>query len=164
MGEGGAATSPGTEMLIYTDGPSFAHVLMHELGHNLGLDHPFPGQPNRLSSMNTRLQTSTNGSGASEVLDYQRFNLPALNENALSEAPGIAAPAAARRFYILHWWREDPRMARRVARGRTDRLELQLAPPGAPADRRHLPRPAVGRRQRRRSADHPAGDRAEWPP
>jgi hypothetical protein len=112
-GEGGAATFLGTEMLVYTDGPSFAHVLMHELGHNLGLDHPFPGQPNRLSSMNTRLQTSTNGNGATEVLDYQRFNLPALNENALSEAAGISAPAAARRFYILHWcasestWRDE---------------------------------------------------------
>jgi hypothetical protein len=53
--------------------------------------------------MNTRLQTSNDGNGATEVLDYQRFNLPALNENALSEAAGISAPEAARRFYILHW-------------------------------------------------------------
>jgi len=111
--EGGAATFLGTEMVVYTDGPSFAHVLMHELGHNLGLDHPFPGQPNRLSSMNTRLQASNDGNGVYEVLDYQRFNLPALNENALSETAGLSAPAAARRFYILHWcagdstWRDE---------------------------------------------------------
>jgi hypothetical protein len=112
-GEGGAATFLGTEMVVYTDGPSFAHVLMHELGHNLGLDHPFPGQPNRISSMNTRLQASNDGNGVYEVLDYQRFDLPALNENALSEQAGLSAPAAARRFYVLHWcasestWRDE---------------------------------------------------------
>ena len=111
--EGGAATLLGTEMVVFTDGPSFAHVLMHELGHNLGLDHPFPGQPNRISSMNTRLQASNDGNGVYEVLDYQRFNLPALNENALSEPAGLSAPAAAHRFYILHWcagdstWRDE---------------------------------------------------------
>ncbi len=112
-GEGGAATFLGTEMVVYTDGPSFAHALMHELGHNLGLDHPFVGQPNRISSMNTRLPASNDGNGVYEVLDYQRFNLPALNENALSEPAGLSAPAAAHRFYILHWcagdsaWRDE---------------------------------------------------------
>ena len=107
-GEGGAATLNGTEMVVYTDGPSFAHALMHELGHNLGLDHPFPGQPNRLSTMNTRLQASNDGNGVYEVLDFQRFNLPALDENALSESAGLSAPPAAHRFYILHWCAGDP--------------------------------------------------------
>jgi len=107
-GEGGAASSPGTEMVVFTDGQSFAHVLMHELGHNLGLDHPFPGQPNRLSSMNTRLQVSDTGNGSSEVLDFQRFAIPALDENNLSEVAGISAPPAAHRFYIQHFCAADP--------------------------------------------------------
>ena len=102
-GEGGAASLLGTEMVVYTDGTGFAHVLMHELGHNLGLDHQFPGQPNRISSMNTRLQVSDSGFGSTEVLDFQRFSLPALNENSLSEPAGISAPAAAHRFYIPHF-------------------------------------------------------------
>jgi hypothetical protein len=107
-GESGAATLHGTQMVVFTDGASFAHVLMHELGHNLGLDHPFPGQPNRLSSMNTRLFGSDTGNGSAEVLDYQRFALPALDESALSEQTGIGAPAAAHHLYVLHWCAGDP--------------------------------------------------------
>jgi hypothetical protein len=102
-GGGGAATLHGVKMAIFTDGFSFAHVLMHELGHNLGLDHPYPGQPNRISSMNTRLAVSNDGNGSDEVLDYQRISLPALDENNLSEAAGISASAAVHRFYIPHY-------------------------------------------------------------
>jgi hypothetical protein len=103
-GEGGAADLNGTKMVVYSDGPSFAHVLMHELGHNLGLDHPFPGQPNRLSTMNTHLFASSTGNShdTTEVLDFQRFDLPELNENALSEAAGISAPPQAHDLYVLH--------------------------------------------------------------
>jgi hypothetical protein len=104
-GEGGVADLHGTKMAVYTDGPSFAHVLMHELGHNLGLDHPFPGQPNRLSSMNTRLAASPTGNSFDtvEVLDYQRVAIPALDENSLTESAGISAPPAAHDFYVLHY-------------------------------------------------------------
>lgn len=101
-GGGGAATLNGIEMVVYTGGPSFAHILMHELGHNLGLDHPFPGQPNRISSMNSVLSADDDGSGGAVVLDYQRFGIPELDENNLSETAGISAPLDAHRFYVHH--------------------------------------------------------------
>jgi hypothetical protein len=102
-GEGGAAQQPGITSVVYTDGTGFAMPFMHELGHNLGLGHGPRPQPNRLSVMNGRLYTSTTGSGSTEVVDYQRFALPALNEASLSEPAGIGAPPQAHAFYIAHW-------------------------------------------------------------
>ncbi len=103
----GTGTLRGTRMTVFTDGPSFAHILMHELGHNLGLDHPFPGQPNRISTMNSLLAVSDTGNGFTEILDYQRFSLPAIDENNLSEEAGISAPPEAHRFYIQHFCAAD---------------------------------------------------------
>jgi hypothetical protein len=104
-GEAGAAgvgDLGGARSMLFTDGSRFAQVLMHELGHNFGLDHPFGYQPNRLSVMNSVLAASDSGNGYEEVLDYQRISLPALDENNLSETAGISAPPEAHRFYIPH--------------------------------------------------------------
>jgi hypothetical protein len=53
--------------------------------------------------MNTVLVASDSGSGSTEVLDYQRFDVPALDENNLSEEAGLSAPPEAHRFYVLHY-------------------------------------------------------------
>lgn len=80
-------------------------TFMHELGHNLGLDHPIVDQyglqPNRLSDMSGPLFVSDNGTGSDEVVDYQRVHIPALNEASLDEQTGIGVPEA-HRFYIFH--------------------------------------------------------------
>jgi hypothetical protein len=102
-GENGVANFLGAKMVIFTEGTLFAHVLMHELGHNLGLDHQFGYQPNRFSSMNTVLNTSPNGNTATETIDFQRFSVPALDENNLSEVNGISAPPEAHQFFVMHY-------------------------------------------------------------
>jgi hypothetical protein len=103
-GEGGAGQLHGTKMDVFTNGSDFAHVLMHELGHNLGLDHTSYAQPNRFSVMSTRLSASSSGNDPGvRVLDYQRIDLPALDENNLDESAGIGAPASYHDFYVLHY-------------------------------------------------------------
>ncbi|MES2390706.1 MAG: Ig-like domain repeat protein [Acidobacteriota bacterium] len=78
-----------------------AGTMMHELGHNLGLQHGGQdGQnkkPNYLSIMNYAFQMSgiivnNDGKGFSNGLyDYSRFSLPDMDERALNEITGIAA-------------------------------------------------------------------------
>ena len=81
---------------------------MHELGHNLGLQHGggdgVNNKPNYLSVMNYSYWPSLTKGGAA-IFDYSRAVLPAplapLNENGLSESAGIGAGAAG--FSASHW-------------------------------------------------------------
>jgi len=74
-----------------------AGIFMHELGHNLNLDHGGPPgsinlKPNYYSVMNY-LWTEPKGPAAQFWrLDYSRHELPTLDESALDEAIGIQAP------------------------------------------------------------------------
>jgi hypothetical protein len=68
-----------------------AGTLMHEFGHSLGLHHGGRDdenfKPNYLSVMNYMFQML--GRVSDRPLDYSRFALPALDENALVESTGI---------------------------------------------------------------------------
>ena len=77
-----------------------AGTLMHELGHNLGLSHGGDDddiyKPNYLSVMNYAFQlTGLFRADLSTRLDYSRFALPALDENALDEAHGFGQSAGS---------------------------------------------------------------------
>jgi hypothetical protein len=77
-----------------------AGTLMHELGHNLGLRHggddDDPYKPNYLSVMNYAFQLGgLYRADLSTRLDYSRFALPPLNENALDEAHGFGQSAGS---------------------------------------------------------------------
>ena len=77
-----------------------AGTLMHELGHNLNLQHGGTDgvnyKPDYLSVMNYLFQmTGLVVNGAQGTLDYSRFALPSLNEAALNETVGLNGGAAA---------------------------------------------------------------------
>ncbi len=74
-----------------------AGTLMHELGHNLGLQHgggdSVNYKSNYLSVMNYLFQLrGLDVGGAAGVLDYSRGALPVLNEGALNEANALGLP------------------------------------------------------------------------
>ena len=71
-------------------------TFIHELGHNLNLRHGgidnVNYKPNYISVMTYAFQTrGVPGPGGTTLFDYQRFDLPSLNENALSEVNGVNA-------------------------------------------------------------------------
>jgi uncharacterized protein (TIGR03437 family) len=77
-----------------------AGTFMHELGHNLNLQHGGTDgvnyKPDYLSIMNYLFQMpGLVVNGAQGTLDYSRFALPGLNENALNENVGLNGGAAA---------------------------------------------------------------------
>ena len=74
-------------------------TFMHELGHNLGLQHggdeETNDKPNYLSIMNYTFQLEglVRSKDEQHIMDYSRRTLPILNENSLDENVGIGEPA-----------------------------------------------------------------------
>jgi hypothetical protein len=70
-------------------------TFVHELGHNLGLRHGgndgINYKPNYLSLMNYHYQVVGVPGPSGRVWDYQRYDLPDLDENNLLEAAGLSA-------------------------------------------------------------------------
>ncbi len=91
---------------------------LHELGHTLNLRHGYPTgvspagnggsddpyTPNHLSVMSYIYQTDgLIMNGAFGKFDYQRWNLPALNESCLNESNGVGSLSALD-VYGLRWY------------------------------------------------------------
>jgi Metallo-peptidase family M12B Reprolysin-like len=104
----GVASQPGVTSAVFTNqNGDFSHVFMHELGHNLGLGHEFSDsmsgiQPNRLSVMTNQLHLADSAFGPfTQIPDYQRFTVPALDESSMLETTGLQTAAAHR--YLVFW-------------------------------------------------------------
>jgi hypothetical protein len=116
----GLSYAPYNELIVslggweggYNDTFEQAGTFMHELGHNLGLDHGgindgINEKPNYFSVMNYLFQVSgmyTNGSNG--LFDYSRFDsgvIPDLNENSLAESQGLGSNAAISAYQTLYY-------------------------------------------------------------
>ncbi len=78
-------------------------TFMHELGHNLGLQHGGSSgtnyKPNYLSVMNYTFQaTGLLINGVWGNFDYSRFALPNLDESCINESGGLGAPAVLNNY------------------------------------------------------------------
>lgn len=102
-GNSGVGRQPGSDFIVslgtftaVTDMQT-AGTFMHELGHNLGLDHGgsdgVNNKPNYPSVMNYLWQLSGISRGGVFVLDYSRVALALLNELALDETKGLGPGA-----------------------------------------------------------------------
>jgi uncharacterized protein (TIGR03437 family) len=84
-----------------------AITFMHELGHSLGLEHGGGDicqfKPNYLSIMNYSFAVDGVPYNGRNILDYSRFSLPALDENALNESIGLRGGEAAK-DYGTRWY------------------------------------------------------------
>jgi hypothetical protein len=90
-----------------------AGALMHELGHNLGLHHgggdDVNFKPNYLSVMNYwfnlsgLLRLQNNGTTATGMLDYSRWQLPDLVETSLNEGVGLAGGTLVANYGTYYW-------------------------------------------------------------
>jgi hypothetical protein len=88
---GGASEgSTNGQVMVLNGSFEFPHLLVHELGHNFGLDHAPAEGPNAISSMNMLITRDDDGnSPVTSTADYQRFPMEALDESALSEPAGL---------------------------------------------------------------------------
>jgi hypothetical protein len=96
LGAGCAAINAGADCTL--NPLAQAGTLMHEVGHNLGLEHggadALKYKPNYLSVMNYAFQLTGLQTAAGErFLDYSRFGLPTMDEAALDETRGLRVPS-----------------------------------------------------------------------
>jgi FG-GAP repeat len=110
---GGCAPIPGDNLVIYIgashlNDSDHAAAFMHELGHNLGLDHGggdgLNGKPNYPSIMNYVLAYDTPWNHAFWQMDYSREGIVSflsLNESALDENIGVGTPASYYANYAM---------------------------------------------------------------